>query len=156
MYRSSHPAPAGFTLLELLIVLAIMAGLIAIAVPQFTRLYSRLRASYDRADLEQQLLQLPQLVRQRGRDGVLLDPARGNSVGDADAAKAQNGELEQWESLPIDVPPGWSMRVPKPVYYRFTGACSGGEVEFLLPPTLLRYNLTPPLCRPRLADTNAP
>jgi len=158
MAQPSRMALAGFTLLELLIVLAIMAGLVAIAVPQFSQLYNRVRASFDRADLEQQLLQLPQLVRQRGRSGVLLDPNQPSAPGDAAAGIEPEGSggFDQWEPLRVDLPAGWAMRVPKPVFYRFTGACSGGEVDFLLPPALLRYKLTPPLCRPQLAEANAP
>jgi general secretion pathway protein G len=147
----------GFTLLELLIVLAIMAGLVAIAVPQFLQLYSRVSASFERADLERQILELPQLVRQRGRGGVLLDPAQELAPGSAAADSVPPGSsgFEQWDTLRLELPPGWAMRVPKPVFYRFTGVCSGGEVDLSLPPTVLRYKLIPPLCRPRLADANA-
>jgi prepilin-type N-terminal cleavage/methylation domain-containing protein len=147
----------GFTLLELLLVMAILAGLTAIAIPQFAQLYARVRASFERADLEQQLLELPQLVRQRGRGGVLLDSSRDASPGAAlaEAGPAAGSELEQWETLPIDLPKGWTMRVPTPVFYQFTGACNGGEVDLSLPPTFFRYILTPPLCRPLMADANA-
>lgn len=157
MERPSHTGLAGFTLLELLVVLVIMAGLVAIAVPQFSQLYGRVRVSYERADLEQQLLALPQLVRQRGRGGVLLDPSEEPAPGSklADIVPPGSSEFEQWERLRLELPAGWAMRVPKPVFYRFTGACSGGEVDFSLPPTMLRYNLVPPLCRPRLAEANA-
>lgn len=158
MGRSSRAALAGFTLLELLIVLAIMAGLVAIAVPQFSQLYSRVRASFERADIEQQLLQLPQLVRQRGRGGILLDPSQQPAPGGAlaDIVPPESSEFEQWGTLRLDLPSGWTMRVPRPIFYRFTGVCSGGEVDFSLPPTLLRYTLVAPLCRPRLAEANAP
>lgn len=158
MDRSGRTAAAGFTLLELLVVLAIVAGLVVIAIPQFSQLYSRVRASFEQADLERQMLELPQLVRQRGRGGVLLDPseAHAQSQATADAMPPADDGLDQWDKLQLELPPGWAMRVPKPVYYRFTGVCSGGEVEFLLPPTVLRYNLVAPLCRPRLAGADAP
>jgi prepilin-type N-terminal cleavage/methylation domain-containing protein len=157
MDRPSCIASAGFTLLELLIVLAIMAGLLAIAVPQFSRLYDRVSASFERGDLERQMLELPQLVRQRGQGGVLLDPSVEVTPGGEapDRARPENSGFEQWQRLRLNLPPGWEMRVPKPVFYRFTGACSGGEVDFSLPPTVLRYNLIPPLCRPLLADADA-
>jgi prepilin-type N-terminal cleavage/methylation domain-containing protein len=154
---AAAPSQGGFTLLELLLVMVILAGLTAVAMPQFVQLYARVRASFERADLEQQLLELPQLVRQRGRGGVLLDSAPDASANAAlaEAVPAGSSELEQWETLPIDLPPGWIMRVPNPVFYQFTGACSGGEVDLSLPPSFFRYILTPPLCRPLMADANA-
>ena len=158
VFRPAGTAQSGFTLLELLVVMAVLAGLAAIAVPQFAQLYDRVRASFERADVERQLLELPQLVRSRGRGGVLRDPAGPGAAasGAADGVPVGVGEAEKWDSLSIDLPPGWTMRVPKPVLYRFTGVCSGGEVDLSLPPTKLRYILHPPLCRPQIADGNAP
>jgi len=139
----------GFTLLELLVVLAVLAGLLAVALPRFPTLYARVRASYERTDVERQLLALPQLVRQQGRGGVLLDPTAVDAKPPGGPSEA---ELEEWEPLHVDLPAGWTMRVPKPVFYRFTGACDGGEVELSLPPMRYRYTLPAPLCRPQLAE----
>ena len=147
--------PSGFTLLELLVVMAVLAGLVAIAVPQFAQLYARIRASFERADLERQLLELPQLVRASGRAGVLLDPSEtGIPPGSIASEQLAGGEAQEWQRLRIDLPRGWAMRVPTPVVYRFTGVCSGGEVDLSLPPAEIRYMLYPPLCRPQMADAN--
>lgn len=136
----------GFTLIEVVVVLAVLASLIAIASPQFVKLYARARASLEREDFERQLLELPQKVRNDGRAGILADPSAGP------AGPATYSGFDEPQMLRIDLPEGWRMEVPKPILYHYTGACEGGEVVLLLPPLALRYVLTAPLCRPRLAD----
>jgi prepilin-type N-terminal cleavage/methylation domain-containing protein len=145
----------GFTLLELLVVLLIMTGLLAIALPQFAQLFARVRASYERTDIERQLYELPQVVRAQGRGGVLFDPSQGGAAAETPPDGVVTGELQHWEILRVVLPRGWEMRVPQPVYYRFTGACSGGEVDLSLPPTVFRYALAPPLCRPQRIAADA-
>jgi prepilin-type N-terminal cleavage/methylation domain-containing protein len=148
--RRAEPArrERGFTLIEILVVLTILAGLAAIAYPSLVTLYARVRASLDREDLEQQLFALPQRVRGSGRAGVLADPqAPADADDDGDAAI----RLEQPQPLHLDLPEGWRVQVPHPVRYHFTGACDGGEVIFSLPPVSLHYVLTGPLCLPRLS-----
>ena len=125
-------------------VLALIAALMAIAFPQFLRLYARVRVSFEREDLERQLAELPEEVRTAGREAVLADPSAPMPAGDADPAAPRR--------LSLDLPQNWTVRVPKPILYHFTGACDGGEVVLSLPPVSLHYVLTPPLCRPRLAN----
>jgi prepilin-type N-terminal cleavage/methylation domain-containing protein len=136
----------GFTLVEVVVALAVLASLIAIASPQFIKLYARARASLEQEDLERQLLELPQKVRDGGRAGILADPSAGHTSSAADMG------FDEPQVLRIDLPEGWSMQVPKPIFYHFTGACDGGEVTLSLPPLTLHYVLTAPLCRPRLVD----
>ena len=136
----------GFTLVEVVVALAVLASLIAIASPQFIKLYARARASLEQEDLERQLLELPQKVRDGGRAGILTDPSAGPTRSAADMG------FDEPQMLRIDLPEGWSMQVPKPIFYHFTGACDGGEVTLSLPPLALHYVLTAPLCRPRLVD----
>jgi type II secretory pathway pseudopilin PulG len=137
-------------LVEILVVLAILAGLMAIAFPQFVTLYARVRTAFDRDDLEQQLYALPQRVRESGRAGILAGPVSETDppepIGDA------SFELEEPQLLHLDLPAGWQIQIPKPILYHFSGACDGGEVTFSLPPVSLHYRLSPPLCLPRLAD----
>ena len=131
-------------------VLALIAVLLAIAAPQFVRLYARVRMAFEREDLEHQLFELPERVRISGRAGVLTDPSA--STSGPSGAPAGRADLEDPQKLSLDLPRGWTITVPQPILYHFTGACDGGEVIFSLPPLSLRYVLTPPLCRPRLAD----
>ena len=148
----------GFTLLELLVVMAILAGLVAIALPSLNTLVARVRASFQRSDIEQQLRQLPLLVRQSGHSGILADPSQTTVAGSlaGDPTLRAVSEVERAERLKIALPSGWTMHIVKPVFYHFTGVCTGGEVDFSLPPQSFRYILTAPLCRPQLAASHAP
>ena len=139
----------GFTLVEVMVVLALIAALLAIAAPQFVRLYGRVRLAFERQDLNGNL-ELPERVRNAGQAGVLEDPSA--AVPDTPAGAAGEAPLERAQKLTLDLPRDWAVTVPKPIFYHFTGACDGGEVIFSLPPLSLHYVLTPPLCRPRVVD----
>ena len=138
---------SGFTLIEVVVVLALIAALMAIAFPQFVRLYARARVAFERQDLERQLTELPEKVRSAGRPGVLADPATAPDA-PSDAPQPLEGTPM---ALRLDPPDGWTVSVPNPIRYHFNGVCDGGEVTLALPPLSLRYVLAPPLCRPLLA-----
>ena len=140
-------------------VLALVAVLVAIAAPQFVRLYAWVRTAFERDDLERQLSELPEKVRGSGRAGVLADPAAKpgapslpSPAGAGGSGWGGGAQSEDPQTLSLDLPPGWKLTVPQPILYHFSGACDGGEVILSLPPVSLHYVLTPPLCRPRLAD----
>lgn len=138
--------------------MAILGALLAVALPQFSQLATSVRFSFERSDIEQQLLELPQVVRQSGRSGVLRDPADAAPVEHAsdttsDGASATDPRAPQ--TLHLDLPQGWTMRVAKPILYRFTGACSGGTVELSVASAVYRYALAAPLCRPEPVAADA-
>lgn len=137
-------AEAGFTLLELLVVLVIVAGLVALTTPVFSGVFARIRLAFERDDVERQLLVLPAQVRRDGRSAVLMQS-------DATAAPAflpYGPNPEAWPMLSLELPEGWTMQVPKPIIYHFNGICDGGEITFSVPPLSVTYSLTAPLCRP--------
>ena len=142
---------AVFTLIELVVVLAILAGLAALAFPGLVRVYASVRASLEQDDLQRQLLDLPERVRDSGEGGVLIGLSE-DDLARARALTLKKPGVEDWPTLRLDLPSGWSMTVPKPIYYHFTGVCEGGEVSFTLAPVTLTYDLPPPLCRPRLVN----
>src|SRR5262245_54903464 len=114
----------GFTLLELLVVLTIIAGLVAVAVPAFSEVYARVRAAFERTDLERQLQQLPQRVRISGRAGILIDPVDGLTSFDTQPRGLSiTSQLERPERLRLVLPKDWTIRVPAPIFYHYNGAC---------------------------------
>ena len=144
---------AEFTLIELMVVLAIVAGLLAVAAPGFVKLYASVRVALEREDLERQLLILPSQMRAFGESGVLIDPQNENPEHVIRGVPASTG-VETWRAVRLDLPAGWTVSVPRPIFYHVTGACDGGEVSFSLPPVVLNYSLAAPLCRPQLADAS--
>ena len=146
----------GFTLIEMVVVLAIIAGLLVLAYAAFIPAYTRARAAYQRDDLERQLLELPQRVRLSGYGGILTSRSGDNLPDNTPIAVAgvpgATEFVEDWRVLRLSLPPGWRLRVPKPILYHFSGSCEGGEVSFELPPLALHYQLTAPLCRPIRRD----
>lgn len=159
--RCRRGGAGGFTLVELLVVLAIGAGLAAVAYAVMLPGYSRARAAYARDDLERQLIELPQRVRESGHGGILTsqsgeDRPEGATVM-VEGITAAERSIEDWRVLRLALPAGWVMQVRAPIFYHFSGSCEGGEVVFRHPSMVLHYRLAAPLCRPLgpLADGSA-
>ena len=138
--RSSRP-PAGFTLIELLVVLVLAALLVAVAVPNLDRLYASAARNTERDHILDQLSALGReaAARRRAYAVVGTEGAEGR-----EAPAAPPG----FEPYPLEVPPGWRVRVRDPVLARSTGVCLGGELALLhsdLPP--IRLRLEAPFCR---------
>jgi prepilin-type N-terminal cleavage/methylation domain-containing protein len=94
--RSDAAAPAGgFTLLELLIVLALVSMLAAMVAPRLQRTYDAVARSGERAEAVRQLERLPLLARNRG---AAIDIA----ADDAQALAALLALPQGWTATPVD------------------------------------------------------
>ena len=148
----------GFTLIEVLVVLAIVAVLGTLAYTYVMPLYARARVAYERDDIERQLLELPQRVRLSGHGGVLTsrsgDDLPDDAIIEVEGAAKSGNAVEQWQVLRLAVPRSWRLRLERPIFYHFSGACEGGGIVFAAASETLRYELTAPLCRPIRADAN--
>lgn len=101
----------GFTLLELLIVLALLGLAAAVVVPGLARTYDAIVRSGERADVVRALEGLPLRVRATGRELAL----------DAEDAQALA------EAAPL--PDGWSARLLEPLRIERTGVCHPSRVR---------------------------
>lgn len=123
-------AARGFTLLELLIVLAILAGTSAIVAPRLQATYDAIVSSSERAEVRRSLERLPLLAREGGSD--LRYPA---TAGGAAALAAL-----------VPVPDGWQVRPLDPVVVHRSGVCEPARVAVARGETRETWRLTTPLC----------
>ncbi len=104
-------ASAGFSLLEMLVVLVLVASMAALVTPRLQVTYRALVLSGERAETGRQLARLPLLARASGRPiQVAKDDARGL------------GQL-------LAFPEGWRVRPLEPVAVAASGVCSGARVQ---------------------------
>lgn len=114
-FRRSEAASAaapGFTLLELLIVLALVAMVAALAAPGLQRTYDAVSRSSDRSEVRRQLSRLPLLARERAQP-IVASPEDGQ---DAFAAL-------------LDLPEGWRVRAATPLRVEASGVCHPAQVQ---------------------------
>lgn len=110
--RSDAAAPAGgFTLLELLIVLALVSMVAAMVAPRLQRTYDAVARSGERAEAVRRLERLPLLARERG---AAIDIA-------ADDAQALTGLLA--------LPEGWTANPLEPLQVEASGVCRETKVR---------------------------
>jgi prepilin-type N-terminal cleavage/methylation domain-containing protein len=137
--RSSSPPAAGFTLFELLVVLAIGALLSSLVAPALIGQWEQRRESTERMALEIELSALAARVQALGRDYRF----------DQKALAAPLGE----RAAPIDVPEGWTLTVEQPVEFGMLGVCDGGTVRAASAlGTRYAWRLQAPTCVPRRLD----
>lgn len=128
--------PRGFTLLEILVVLAIAGLLAGVVLPQLQRLASSVEIASQRTAVKSAIEGLGYQAYASGRAILLtdVDPARRQE----DAATA----------VPFTVPVGWQVRALQPVQYAANGVCSGGRIVITDPSHGREaYRLAPPRCR---------
>lgn len=109
----------GFTLIEVLIALAIISMVAAVVVPSLAR---RLDAAFSDADLQQAQASarlLPARVATLGIDLTLDAAALDKPLPDG--------------NLPLDIPPGWKVKIESPARLSRSGTCDAGSLVLLEP-----------------------
>ena len=130
---SYRPAEAGFTLLEMIVVVTIMGLSLSFVAPRLTTWLDRLRSGSERQQFEDSLASLASDARRAGHTIFL------RSVGP--------GIEKSKDDAPIDLPRGWELQVEPPIAFRYDGLCTGGTVRLMFPAGEASYRLAAPYCR---------
>ena len=156
----------GFTLLELLVVLVLVALVTALAIPNLERLQTSLTRKTERDYILDQFAGLSRQAMVQGRSYVVFgtggtqeaepsEPARG-PAGTASAAWSRQPAGHAFEAprhadherYVIDVPDGWGIWLDEPLVIRANGVCLGAELILRHQGTVdIRVGLEPPYCR---------
>lgn len=168
MRRTNHSLPTrGFTLLEMLVVLVIVATASAIVFPNLTTLSSSVDFAFKRDGFERTIDGIAYRVFRENQDAVLVGTYtdKGRISGDdskKDSGTTIQGNMRtrqlittQREILPpvipfypdFTLPEGWRLDVREPVYFHSSGFCDGGKFDLTIGRARYEYVLAPPLCR---------
>lgn len=118
----------GFTLLELLIVLALIGLVAAVVVPGLARTYEAIVGSGERADVARALEGVPLRVRASG-EALRVDPADASAFIDL-----------------LDLPAGWRVVLQEPLRIERSGLCHPAKVRVSGRDVTENWMLTSPSC----------
>lgn len=130
-FRVPEPASVaagGFSLLELLIVLALMAMVTALVAPRLARTYDAVVGSGERDEVDRQLERLPRIARRAGR-------AIEVEAGDARGLAAH-----------LDLPEGWVVEPLETLRIEANGICLGAPLQVSGRGGSERLRLVAPAC----------
>lgn len=122
---------AGFSLLEMLVVLALISIMAALAAPRLAETVRAIGSSGDRAEVQRQLEDLP--LRARLQSGAIRLPP------------------ESAMGTMLDLPEGWSVSTVTALHVRDNGVCDPATVRVRGAGTEERWELAMPDCRVRNA-----
>lgn len=125
----TFPRTAGFTLVEMLLVLLIAGLLAGLAVPRLSLMLQRFEIASQRKQILSDIEGLGYRAYVAGRPLVLSgEPA---------------------PDQPLALPAGWTLKIPAPIRYAENGVCFGGKLTLISPDGLEEaFRLESPRCRP--------
>ena len=131
----------GFTLLELLVVLAVLGLATAMAMPNLQRLYAAATRASEQDHVLDQIAGLGREAMLRGRAYVVF----GNAPPPDPAEAARYAD---YETYLVDVPEGWRLVLDRPLVVLANGVCLGAALTLShADAAAVRVELAPPYCR---------
>lgn len=122
------PRPSGYTLLEMIVVMGILAMATAVAAPPS---YRMIRSWQEATQLEDVIQQLDRL------------PTRSRSIGEP---------IEATPDAPLDaieLPEQWKLDFKTPFYVQANGACSNAQATLTTTYQTVELEISAPFCRTR-------
>ncbi len=131
----------GFTLLEILVVLAIVGLLAGVAVPRLQRIADSVDIRNQETDIKLTIEGLGYKAYVSGKPIVLANEILAKDAGNPD--------------IPLKVPLGWQLQIQQPIRFAINGVCGGGSLS-LIDPRKIRetFQLRPPKCRLESIDNS--
>lgn len=134
--------PAGFSLLELIVVLALIGLLAVMALPNLENQFASALGATERERLLDQFAALGSEAMLRGQDQVIVGTVGSVAQLDEEQVRALGTRYD------LEVPAGWGVRLDRPLVIRATGVCLGAEAALINGDTTVRrLLLEAPLCR---------
>ena len=125
----------GYTLLELLIVLALMGLMTGIALPRMATLYESFKCAAERDEALRNIAGLGYQAYRQGRAFDLADFPP---------------PTEDQKNIPLRLPADWHLSAAEPIHYRSNGICDGGKLRLHYKERAIDLVLQTPLCRPEM------
>jgi prepilin-type N-terminal cleavage/methylation domain-containing protein len=124
---------SGYTLLEILVVFALLGFIASIAMPRLTAIYHSIQWANERDDVLRRIGELGCYAFSKGQDFEL-----------------KQYPLDDLKDLPLELPAGWSLEADPPIRYKSNGVCFGGKLRLRYGERAVDVYLRPPRCRPEI------
>ncbi len=152
---------AGYTLLEMLMVLVLFSMIAGIAVPRLTTVYSSMKWSMEKDDVLKRISGLGRAARNAGR-GFALSRYPVETEGNRSTSRTTgaNDDLSLQKTgkarkIPLDLPEGWRLKAEPPIYYTGEGVCLGGKLTIMYDRIRIEAILRPPFGRIEFSQERA-